>query len=78
MQYKSTKPTAKYQFLWKSEFSAALPVLSLTVCCEGKTSSRISVTLAMKAPYLFQASRNDYSVMRRHDQTQEFSDNCTS
>jgi hypothetical protein len=36
------------------------------------------VTLAMKAPYFILASGNEYSVMRRHDQTQEFSDNCTS
>jgi hypothetical protein len=78
MQYKFTKLMAKYQFLWKSEFSAALPALSWTVCCEGKTISRISLTLAMKAPYFILASGNEYSVMRRHDQTQEFSDNSIS
>jgi len=78
MQYKFTKLIAKYRFLWMSEFSAHLPALSWTVCCVGKTSSGISATLAMKAPYFFQASRNEYSVKRRHDQTQEFSDNCTS
>jgi len=36
MQYKSTNLITKYQFLRKSDFSAAVPALSLTVGCEGK------------------------------------------
>jgi hypothetical protein len=36
MQYEFTKLVEKYQFLCKMEFSAALPALSWTVCCEGK------------------------------------------